>query len=62
VRRSSASQKGASWQHAFVHAHSIIALEAEGALENGRDGVVKYVNAHIDGVESERVIRSPHSC
>jgi len=24
--------------------------------------VVKYVSAHIDGVESERVVNSPHSC
>ena len=45
-----------------VHAHSIIAVDADGPLENGGDGVVKYVSAHIDGVESERVIRSPHSC
>ena len=45
-----------------VHAHSIIAVDAEGPLENGGDGVVKYMSAHIDGVESEKVIRSPHSC
>lgn len=45
-----------------VHAHSIIAVDAEGPLENGGDGVVKYVSAHIDGVESEKVVRSPHSC
>lgn len=45
-----------------VHAHSIIAVDADGPLENGGDGVVKYTSAHIDGVESEKVIRSPHSC
>jgi hypothetical protein len=45
-----------------VHAHLVIALDAEGAPENGRDGVMKYVSAHDDSVESERVIRSPHSC
>ena len=45
-----------------VHAHSIIAVDADGPLENGGDGVVKYVSAHIDGVESEKVVRSPHSC
>lgn len=39
-----------------VDAHSIIALDAEGALENGREGVVKYGSAHIDSVGSERVI------
>ena len=26
------------------------------------DGVVEYKSAHIDGVESELVVRSPHSC
>jgi hypothetical protein len=26
------------------------------------DGVVKYESAHIDGVESELVVRSAHSC
>ena len=25
------------------------------------DGVVKYVSAHIDGVASEKVVRSSHS-
>jgi hypothetical protein len=45
-----------------VDAHSIIAVDAEGALENGRDDVVKYVSAHIDSVGSECVVRSPHAC
>ena len=27
-----------------------------------RDGVVKYKSAHIDGVESEVVVPSAHSC
>jgi hypothetical protein len=45
-----------------VDAHSVIALYAEGGLENGRDGVVKYVSAQIDSVGSERAIRSPHAC
>ncbi len=31
-------------------------------VSEGGDGVVKYVSAHIDGVESERVVNSPHSC
>jgi hypothetical protein len=30
--------------------------------EGGDDGVVKYVSAHIDGVDSERVVSSPRSC
>jgi hypothetical protein len=45
-----------------VHAHSIIAVDGDVPKENGGDGVVKYLSAHIDGVESERVVNSPHSC
>jgi hypothetical protein len=45
-----------------VHAHSIIAVDGNVPKESGGDGVVKYVSAHIDGVESERVVNSPHSC
>jgi pimeloyl-ACP methyl ester carboxylesterase len=45
-----------------VHAHSIIAVDGAVPKEGGGDGVVKYVSAHIDGVESERVVNSPHSC
>jgi hypothetical protein len=44
-----------------VHAHSIIAVQGTGPIEDGDDGVVKYSSAHIDGVESELVIRSGHS-
>jgi len=46
-----------------VAAHSIIPVEGEeGPLEEGVDGVVAYSSAHIDGVESERVVRpSYHS-
>jgi pimeloyl-ACP methyl ester carboxylesterase len=41
-----------------VSAHSIIPVQdAEGPLEDGRDGVVAYRSAHIDGVVSERVVR-----
>ena len=32
-----------------------------GPVEDGDDGVVKYSSAHIDGVESELVVRSDHS-
>ena len=31
------------------------------AFEEGDDGVVKYSSAHIEGVESELVVRSSHS-
>jgi pimeloyl-ACP methyl ester carboxylesterase len=45
-----------------IKAHSIVAVN-EGAdpVEEGDDGVVKYSSAHIDGVESELVVRSDHS-
>jgi pimeloyl-ACP methyl ester carboxylesterase len=44
-----------------VAAHSIIAVKGEGPVESGSDGVVRYQSAHIEGVESELVIRSGHS-
>jgi pimeloyl-ACP methyl ester carboxylesterase len=45
-----------------VHAHSIISVKGDGPVESGNDGVVQYSSAHIDGVDSEVVVRSPHSC
>jgi pimeloyl-ACP methyl ester carboxylesterase len=45
-----------------IAAHSIIAVEGTGPAYQGADGVVKYKSAHLSGVESERVVRSPHSC
>jgi hypothetical protein len=45
-----------------VAAHSIIAVQGDGPPENGNDGIVEYQSAHIDGVESELVVRSAHSC
>jgi triacylglycerol esterase/lipase EstA (alpha/beta hydrolase family) len=45
-----------------IHAHSIISVKGTGPAEEGNDGVVDYTSAHIDGVESELVVRSPHSC
>jgi triacylglycerol esterase/lipase EstA (alpha/beta hydrolase family) len=45
-----------------VTAHSIISVDAEGPPQGKNDGVVEYDSAHIDGVESELVVRSPHSC
>ena len=44
-----------------VKVHSIIAVEGDGAVEQGDDGVVKYAAAHIEPVESELVVRSSHS-
>jgi pimeloyl-ACP methyl ester carboxylesterase len=44
-----------------VIAHSIIAVDSDKPLEEAGDGVVKYSSAHIDGVESEKIIRSGHS-
>jgi hypothetical protein len=46
---------------AGVHVHSIIAVKGTGPIEDGNDGVVEYKSAHIDGVESELVVRSGHS-
>lgn len=45
-----------------VTAHSIISVDGDGPVEEGDDGVVEYTSAHIEGVESEVVVRSPHSC
>ncbi|MCA9422416.1 MAG: hypothetical protein KC592_15450, partial [Nitrospira sp.] len=33
-----------------------------GPLEGGNDGVVAYKSAHLEGMESEFVVRSGHSC
>ena len=44
-----------------VHVHSIIPVKGTGPVEDGDDGVVEYKSAHIDGVESELVVRSGHS-
>jgi hypothetical protein len=44
-----------------VVAHSIIAVDSDAPLEEAGDGVVKYKSAHIDGVASEKIVRSSHS-
>jgi pimeloyl-ACP methyl ester carboxylesterase len=44
-----------------VAANSIIAVQGDGPVEDGSDGVVAYRSAHIDGVRSEAVVRSRHS-
>jgi len=44
-----------------VHAHSIIAIEGDGPLEHASDGVVRYSSAHLEGVDSEKIVHSGHS-
>ncbi len=44
-----------------VVAHSIIAVDSDEPLDEAGDGVVKYMSAHIEGVESEKIVRSGHS-
>jgi pimeloyl-ACP methyl ester carboxylesterase len=44
-----------------VSAHSIIAVRGEGPITSGNDGVVAYESAHLEGVASEKVVRSSHS-
>jgi len=44
-----------------ITVNSIIAVEGDGPVEEGDDGVVKYTSAHIEPVESELVVKSSHS-
>jgi hypothetical protein len=44
-----------------VTAHSIVAVDGIGGPQGLNDGVVTYESAHIDGVVSEKVVRSTHS-
>jgi pimeloyl-ACP methyl ester carboxylesterase len=45
-----------------VRAHSIIPVLGDGDPGEGRDGVVAYSSAHLDGIDSELVVRGSHSC
>jgi len=45
-----------------VVGHSIIAVKGDGDPKLGNDGVVAYTSAHLDGMESEFIVRSGHSC
>ena len=45
-----------------VKGHSIISVLPGMEIKTGNDGVVEYQSAHIDGVESEFIVRSGHSC
>ncbi len=44
-----------------ITAHSIIAVLGEGPITGKTDGVVVYESAHIEGVASEKIVRSGHS-
>jgi len=44
-----------------VHADSIIAVAGSGPVEGSNDGVVEYSSSHLDGVDSEYIVRSTHS-
>ena len=44
-----------------VVANSIVGVDGGGPPAKGGDGVVKYSSAHIEGVESEKIVNSPHS-
>ncbi|HEX6885606.1 MAG TPA: alpha/beta fold hydrolase [Planctomycetota bacterium] len=47
-----------------VRSHSIIAIGAADPAhpEEADDGVVAYASAHLEGVDSERLVRTGHSC
>ena len=45
-----------------THSHSIIAVLGEGPVIGKTDGIVAYESAHLDGIESEKIVRSSHSC
>jgi len=44
-----------------VKAHSIVAVPNEGLPDGQNDGMVAYKSAHLDGVASEKIVRSNHS-
>ena len=44
-----------------VTAHTIIPVLGEDPLSGGNDGIVAYDSAHLEGVESELVVRFGHS-
>jgi pimeloyl-ACP methyl ester carboxylesterase len=44
-----------------ITVNSIVAVEGDGPVADGDDGVVKYASAHIEPVESELIVKSSHS-
>jgi pimeloyl-ACP methyl ester carboxylesterase len=45
-----------------VRVNSIVAVEGDGPVEQGDDGVVTYESAHWPAAESELVVKTGHSC
>jgi hypothetical protein len=45
-----------------IKSHSIVAIDGDDQPPEGADGIVKYTSAHVDGVESEVIVRSYHTC
>ncbi|MBZ5589379.1 MAG: alpha/beta fold hydrolase [Acidobacteriia bacterium] len=45
-----------------VVSHSIVAVNGDGPVERGNDGLVAYQSAHVSYAASELVVRSRHSC
>ncbi len=45
-----------------IHTHSIIPIGDAEQAAGADDGVVEYESAHLEGVESELLVPSPHSC
>jgi len=45
-----------------VKGHSIIAVLPGMDIATGNDGVVEYTSAHLEGMESEYIVRFGHSC
>lgn len=45
-----------------IKGNSIIAIKDDSDPETGNDGVVEYKSAHIEGMDSEFIVRSGHSC
>ncbi len=44
-----------------IYTHSIIAVKGNGPVGEGSDGVVRNESPHLDGLDSELVVRSGHS-
>jgi hypothetical protein len=45
-----------------IRVHSIISIGGAEEPEGADDGVVAYESAHLDGVDSEALVRAKHSC
>ncbi|GJL69845.1 MAG: hypothetical protein NPIRA06_24800 [Nitrospirales bacterium] len=45
-----------------ITGHSIIVVEGDGPLDEGNDGVVVCQIGRVEGMKSEFIVRSGHSC